>query len=367
MKTHFLILTTFFISITVFAQGLPLFDYPYPETPAAPAVPYDGNVFGPGGNLEGIKEKVSIDVSEPESGPGQPFTITATSYSTNLDKANISWYINKELVISKTGQTSYEFFTPKIGESLLIDLIIKTTGGNTIERNFSYSPAFVDLVYEAKTYTPPFYKGKAVYTKQSLAKIHALPKIIEDGITKEDKDLIYTWEVNGSVQKNQSGYGKKTFDFNGGSLSKDAQISVSVLSPTSDQVATGSVFLAPHEQEILLVQEHPLYGMYKTLDTAITTSLNDIIIHAIPLFFSTTIKESPTLKYSWALNGMELGNDNDSSIIGLQTPPGEDGTANVSVRVENELRLLQGASTRLTATIIETDTLFQDDIGDFSF
>lgn len=349
----------------IFAQGLPLFDYPQEEQTVT-GTP-NTSPFGPGGNLEGLEEQISVDVSVTNPQPGQAFNISVTSYSTNLNAARVSWYTNSSLLVSGIGETVASFVSPQAGESLVIDLIIETQEGNTIEKSFEIAPALVDLIYETQTYTPPFYKGKAVYTHQSTAIIHALPKIIEEGERKRDDDLIYTWEVNGSVQQDSSGYGKNILYFNTGILSTTSDITVTVESATSNQIAINSLVLEPHDSEILLVQEHPLYGlMDNSTNGTISTGSNDVIVHAIPLFFNTFLRDTSLINYIWTVNGSALGEDNNSSIIAFQTPPGESGSADVSIRAEHTRDFLQGATNRLEVIIENSSELFQSSSEDFS-
>ena len=365
MKKYLLLLLILTFSSGAFSQELPLFDYPYEESNSVVEA-NNSSPFGPGGNLEGIEEQISVRMSIPDPQPGEQFTVTVTSYSSNLNAARISWYRNNSLQKSGAGETSANFVAPTIGESLSIDLVIETQEGNTIEKSFVISPASVSLIYETQTYTPPFYKGKAIYTHQSTAIIHALPNIIEEGIKKLDKDLIYTWEVNGSVQQGASGYGKNTFLFNAGILSKTSNVTVTVESGTSNQTAFNGIALEPLDPEILLVQEHPLYGLMGSSNGQIRTGSSDVIIHALPLFFNTSKKESSLLNYIWTVNGKDLGENNDSSIIAFQTPEGEDGSANVLIRVEHTRDFIQGASNKIGVFIEKTQQLFQSDSGDFS-
>ena len=330
-------------------------------TQAAPASP-----FLPGGDLEDIDEKISVTMSIPTPKPNQPFSISITSFSSNLNKSTIYWYVNNELESSGIGVIKHNFIAPGAGKVMRIGLRVETDGGNIIKKEYEVAPALVDLVYETNNYTPPFYKGKSIYTYQSTAIIHALPIIIEEGVRKNAKDLVYTWEVNGSAQQDSSGYGRNIFLYNGGVLSQPALITVTVESGTSGQVALGEILMEPADPEVLLIQEHPLYGLLNNSGGYIESNSRNIIVHAIPLFSSVPTREYSSLEYVWSLNGKLLGKENNNSIMAFQTNEGDEGTANLSVRIDNDVNFLQSASTAIQVIIQKVPELIHSAGEDFS-
>jgi len=365
MKNIFLLSLIFIFSTLVFSEELPLFDYPYNNTSTTNTPTPPGSIFSPGGDLEDIEEQISVSLSVANPQPNQPFNISVRSFSSNLNKASIYWYENNELKSSGVGDLSQSYVAPGIGKSLIIGLRIETIEGNLIVKEYEISPALVDLIYETQTYTPPFYKGKAIYTHQSTATIYALPSIIEDGIKKNPSSLIYTWEVNGSVQQDSSGRGRDVFLYEGRILSQSTLITITVESDTSNQVAINDIFLEPADAEVLLVQEHPLYGMIS--NNNIETDSDYVVIHAIPLFSSIFSKESSSLDYVWSLNGVELGEENNSSIISFQSTEGNEGEASLALRIDNKLNFLQSTSGSTSVLMKKAQELIQGSSGDFSF
>jgi hypothetical protein len=358
-KFFTLILILLFTGVS--AQELPLFDFPVQEQNL------NNSAFGPGGDLEGLTEKAEVSMSVSNPQPGQDFVIRVDSYSTDLNNATISWYSNNILLTSKKGAVEQKYTGPNTGSSLIIDIIIKTAEGNTIEKTYEISPSLVNLVYESNTYTPPFYEGKAIYTNQSSVKIIALPNIVEDGIVKKDSELIYTWEVNGSAQQSSSGYGKNSFIYNAGILSKPVTVSVLVESDTSNQVATNELFLSPGSTELIFAYEHPLYGLQYNGNRDIETTNSDLTIHAIPLFFSIGTRNSSDIDYIWSINGGLLGDSNNSSVISFQSEEGEGGTMRLSLQADSTKKILQSSNNSVNVSIEKVSELIQRLSEDFSF
>lgn len=360
MKKLLLTLIILAFSTKITALELPVFDKP------VTAEPSPASIFSPGGDLEDIDEQISVSMSVPNPQPNQSFKVSVESFSSDLNKANIYWYKNNDLISSGVGVKSQNFVAPGMGKVLSIGLRIETSAGNIITKEYEIAPALVNLTYETQTYTPPFYKGKAIFTHQSQAMIYALPSFIEDGIIKNPKELVYTWEINGSVQQSSSGYGRDTFLYQGSIIPQPVLITVTVESDTSNQVALNDIVLEPAETEVLLVQEHPLYGMIYNQNNEIRSDLNSVIIHAIPLFSSVSTRENSVLDYIWSLNGVELGEDNNSSIISFQSTEDREGTASLFVRLENKQNILQSTNGSTSVIMNKTKSLIQGTTEDFS-
>ena len=52
-------------------------------------------------------------------------------------------------------------------------------------------------VPQARRYTPPFYKGKKIFTSESVIKFIAIPNFVTSNNKKiPASDLVYTWKIN---------------------------------------------------------------------------------------------------------------------------------------------------------------------------
>ncbi len=330
-------------------QSTPVANDPY-EVRQAPTVTdqlRDLQLFNPASGIpSGVEEQVSVKFSPANPQDSEPFTMRVDSFSTDLNRATFTWKVNDSIFSSGRGLNVENFRAPESGGRINIELNIATIEGSQILKTYTIAPAKVDLYYEADTYTFPFYQGKRIYTHQSDAIVHAFPYINEGGSFLERNELSYIWEVDNRVVQDKSGYGKSSFTHNSGLLSQDVKISVTVSSIDNPSVAEGDIFISPKAPDVLLFENHPLYGIItkNMVNSFYELTTPDVFVLAVPLFFSIRSRESSDLDYSWNLNGERLSIFDGVSQIAFRNSKNEEGEARVRVNIKNRRSILQSVS-----------------------
>ncbi len=289
-------------------------------------------------NDTGVKEQISFINSTSVPKPGQLITTKIENYSYDLNRLQISWYINDVLVKREIGATQHQFTVGELGKTTKVRVVILKPDGQTIEKTYSYRPAEVDLIYEAETFTPPFYEGKAYFSRQSSLKVVAMPQVLDKGGKYVDsKNLSYKWYLDGSVVQNQSGYGKNTFNYTGALLSKGARIGVEISTIEDGAVANNSIFINPTEPKILIYEKSPDLGtLYnKIVGDSFSINKTEIEFEAVPYFFKKDSILNKATVYSWKLNGQKINAPNQNSLV-FRNENNQDGTASISIDVSNE-------------------------------
>jgi len=64
-----------------------------------------------------------------------------------------------------------------LGEKKTVTIKVVSRRGGYLEEKITFQPALVDLMWEANTYTPPFYKGKALTSSKSSITVTAIPQL----------------------------------------------------------------------------------------------------------------------------------------------------------------------------------------------
>ena len=328
----------------------------------------DLQLFNPANGIPtGVEEQVSVKFSPTNPQDSEPFVIRVDSFSTDLNRAAFTWRVNGSIYSSGRGLNTENFQAPESGDRLDIELNITTTEGNQILKTYTIAPAKVDLYYEADTYTFPFYQGKRIYTHQSDVTVHAFPYINEDGSFLGRDQLSYIWEVDNRVVQDQSGYGKFAFTHNSGLLSQSVKISVTVSSVDNPSIAEGDIFIEPKDPDVLIFENHPLYGLItkNIVDGFYELTTPDVFISAIPLFFSVNSREDFNLDYSWNLNGQNLEIFDGVSQIAFRNSKNEEGEANIRVNIRNRQNILQTVSVAGRLIFSKIDELIQTAGQDF--
>lgn len=294
-----------------------------------------------------LSNELGVEIIPNYPRPNEPVFINLTLYTDDLNSADISWYRNDKLVLSGKGKVNYSFMASGIGEETKIEIRIKLLSGTSFSKSFVLNPASIDLVWEANSYVPPFYKGKALHSRQGNLKVVAMPEFVKNGKRVSAENLIYEWSNGVDVYQSQNGYGKNVLILNGSILGQTDKIEVLVTDPINNLVAEAFLDVSPSDPQIVFYQNDPYYG--HIFDTALTGSFelktDEVQILAAPYFF--TKEREGLLKYEWRLNGTSVQNLYGSRTAIFKKPENQTGRSVISLRMENINRILQQADNNL--------------------
>lgn len=300
--------------------------------------------FSPQASVTNQDQYVTISVTPENPGPYEKIQAFINSYSINLNNSYITWTLNGNEIQSGAGVKNVEVAVGGIGNTYSLRAIIQTESGAIVEREVTIQPADVDLVWESQSYTPPFYKGKALYGPQGEVVITALPQVIEFGSRVSSSNLIFKWKKNGEVLGNLSGLGKNTLSFTGSIITSPVTITVEVTSPNSVIKAVKKMVIRPSTPKVLLYENNPLYGI--RFNNAITKEFSmsdsELTLIATPYFFSTSAQAGEILAHTWRLNNKKIEEGSNKNIITFRRPE-EAGISQVSLGIESHNKVLQSA------------------------
>jgi hypothetical protein len=310
--------------------------------------------------VTGVTEKISFSLSPSSPRPGQLVTATLSNYSSDLNKLQISWYVNDILVKKEIGATKHSFTVGDLGKLTKIKVVILKQNGTTFEKTYSFRPAEVALIYEAQTFTPPFYDGKAYFSRESKLKVYAIPQVLDaSGKYVRPENIIYKWYLDGSVVQDQSGYGKQTFDYKGGVLSKSFRVGVDISTMEDNSVANSTISINPVSPEVLIYEKSPTLGALYNNAISSSFSINtpEIEFEAVPYFFDKDLVSNRSTVYGWKLNGSKINSPNINSLI-FRNEKNEEGRATIGVDISNST-MLQRASNSFSLIFGETKNEFR--------
>ena len=267
-----------------------------------------------------IKEQLDINISPEVPQPGQDVTITIESYGLDLNSTNIQWLVNGKEKLRGKGQKIFTFNVGNSGESDVMLNIVPQSQPQII-RTFVFNPSNVDLLWQAETYTPPFYKGKALLSLESSVTMVAIPNFIKGSSRTSDSDVVYKWSVDREVQGDNSGYGKNYFKYTEDILSLDKTIDVEAYpSGNQDWKGTGSVGLSTKNSFLLFYEDNPTNGVMFNYSLANQVDLGartELKISAFPYNFSVANKNYG-LEYTWYVNAQNPNLPTDTNAITIK-------------------------------------------------
>lgn len=313
------------------------------------------DLFDPNTGLPvGVDEQISIEQIPKIPKPGEIVFVRITSYLTDLNKAKITWTQDGTVLTSANGATTNQFQAPSSGQTSRVVITIEKESGGVITKTITLSPADVDLIYEAQTYAHPFFKGKRLFTSESVLNFIALPNFVTPSGNKiPEENLVYTWSINGTVQKAISGYGQNTFITQGGLIERPITVKVDVSAPNSTLTASQSVTLRSTVPEVLIYENNPLLGV--VYENAILGNFLlkrfQVDFEAIPYFFDVVTKNDPSIEYTWFINRTRITSKApQENYLLLQNTENTDGSAIISATVSHTQNILQNAQNSIDLT-----------------
>lgn len=258
----------------------------------------------------------------------QRVTVSIESYTYDLNRSAIRWYVNGKQQKQGTAEKSITIQTGPLGSRSSVRAIVVSPDGRIADQTYVIIPAEIELVWQANTYTPPFYKGKAIFTNQSDVRVIAIPTL--SGYSA--KNLIYTWRKDGQIIEGGGTLGKDSIVITGGLILRPFNILVEVESSDGMVHASNDVTFTPDFPVIRAYQNHPTRGILfsQALASAQNVGGADFSVTAIPFFFSTPNPLASNAPITWSVNGVSDDNTRGKPTITIQKTAGGSATIGIA-------------------------------------
>lgn len=316
----------------------------------------------------GVGTELVMTILPEHPRPREAATVSVESYNIDLNRADVRWFVNDKLVKTGIGVKSLETVAGRAGEITTIRVVALGENGNVYSANIVFRPAEVNLLWQAESYTPPFYKGKALMPYQGTVLVAAIPSFMRGTSVMSSASLIYTWKEGDDVIGDSSGKGKSLFVFRGSVPLRPKTISVRVESPDHSMVAESFVDIVPVAPRIRFYEDHPTYGLLfgKALVGSFLLKGDETRVSALPFYFETKARSNQEISYDWQLNYQPLPKEKASAVT-LRRIAYTAGKSDLflEARSSDENKTFQAAEERLTIEFPE-QTFFDTFGGDVS-
>lgn len=308
-----------------------------------------------------FKDQISSVVSPENPGPEQLTNISLSTYSFDINSAEITWKVNGKEIRKGLGIKNFGVVTGKAGTVTTVSVTIDPKDRPIITKTFTFKPGEVDLLWQSDVYTHPFYRGKKLYTPESNLTFVAMPRNTNGIINPAS--TVFNWRVNGNNQADKSGFGKSSYSFEGPIILRPVEVEVEAYTPSKNagnpkEVATAEITIQPKSSGVLLYENSPLYGVL--FNRALRGNLNldkeEMGISAYP-YFQTIENKNVNVDYLWIVDTYPVDISPTQNTITLRRVQADSGRSTVAVRSQNPLKILQTAQTFLN---ISFDRPIQD-------
>jgi len=288
---------------------------------------------------------LSIDPEFPKA--DEDVTVTVVSYAIDLNRSILNWYVNDEKVLQGAAEKKLTVKSGSYGTKKTVRVQAISSDGRVSENSIYIAPTQINILWQADTYTPPFYKGRRLYSNNSDVFLTAIPNS-----TFAPNELIYTWKRDGDVIPDTGGLGKNTITLKGSIIMRERILSVDAVSLDGSYFAHTFIRLNQIYPKVLMYEDNPLYGVRfeQALGKQSTLAGDEIKINAYPLFYSTKSRLLNNVSYTWSVGSNKVNQAKDNSSVILKRDPTAK-TVNVILETKSKdtNKLFQLAKT--TATI----------------
>lgn len=284
------------------------------------------------GFLDAPAMLIALDPAHP--GPGQTVRLTLQSPVADLARSSISWSVDGKPLVSDTGATDIAIVAGKLGSETEVTATAQTMTG-LARATASIIPAEADLLFDANSYVPPFYQGRALPSPASQLRLHAFARIVRPGAgAVAPEELVYTWRRNSSLLPGISGKGKSSVTLPAPTLFSTDTFAVEAATMDGTIVAAATVRVPSTEPATVFYEDSPLFGIrYRNALTAQSVySGAELTIAAVPFFALANSPADPRLSYEWSVNGRQVERDEkrpDEITLGAAS----EGTGRADVRL----------------------------------
>ena len=295
---------------------------------------------------------ILVNMTPENPAPGESVEITLKSYTYNLDSVLISWSLNDKKISSGIGQKSFSLKAPNDGEETSVIATASLPDG-AAEKKIIIRPAAMVLLWQAQdSWTPPFYKGKALPSPDSLVKVIALPEIGSGSNKVNPKNMTYFWKKDYNNSQDASGYGKNSFSFVNDYLEDSNNISVTASTVDQKYSSAASVDIGMTNPKIIFYKNDARLGTIWELALPDGHKiLGNEVVEAAPYFISPSNLRIPTLTWDWFVNNQSVNPPiYRKNTMPLRTQTGISGTSRIKLEINNIDKIFISATKEISVS-----------------
>lgn len=292
---------------------------------------------------------MSISISPPLPGPYETVLATVNAVGLDVDRALIVWKVNGVEKGQGVGGKTLSFTTGPIGSVTTLEVVGIPPSGIRLSGKLEVRPSSVAILWEAQTYTPPFYKGKALVTPGARLTLTVVPEIVDAaGKRYTPEELVYKWERGNYGVPEISGYGKYHIAVENSTFLRPLDYTVTVSNINDQIVGRGYIQIPIAQTRLSLLEDHPLLGVRyeNALGSTYALSRDEATLLVEPYYYSVTKRNEGALEYRWKVG---TGTPSVRDSITLRRVGNQGGQSKIELLVKHLGQVLQ--TNRLPVTI----------------
>lgn len=278
----------------------------------------------------GVTENIALTISPQYPRPGDTVTVSLDAYTVNTIGATVLWYVNDVEQPDLRNERTISTTAGGLGERSEIRATIVHANGTSINTTTAITPTNTDIILEADTYIPAFYKGRALPSMSAPVRAIVITNTREGG---DAAAYSYDWRLDGSSMYGGPVLGKQSVNMTMPRYD-DEVLSVVVYNTRGEAIGRSALKLESVEPELHFYEDNPLRGLSrKAIGSQYVLVGDEVSVHGKPYFLDATPSERGDT-YKWNVNNTPVTNDNsDQHIITLRKSD-QGGLATIGFSIE---------------------------------
>jgi len=291
----------------------------------------------------------NIEFSPKYPTPGDGVKAYLNAPTIDDDTSLITWTVNGKVIQKTYGGNTISFVAENVGDVYMVTAKAEALNGDVVTAQRKVQVSDVVVVWEGRTYTPPFFAGRALQSQSAEVAFETLPSIVdENGNLYDPNELFYSWTINDASSPSLSGKGLHSAVLKNNFPTNDFAVVVRIKDIKGDVRAVKKIVVPASPPKIILYEDSPLVGI--RYDSALKESLGvygrKATVVAEPYYTSAKTRTDPVLEYAWSIDGTTY-----SSVGDITFEPAEDslsGSSSLELVIKNTKYWLQNVRTSLT-------------------
>jgi hypothetical protein len=241
--------------------------------------------------------------------PGDTVVARLNAHMIYAPSARVVWKQDGKIVQESLGGVEYSFVAGKVGAPINLEVVVYEENGNILRKTLSQTVGAVSIIWEGRTYTPPLYQGRALFSPDSEVVLQALPIIANGkGGFLDTKDMVFKWHLHGETNPRYTGKGLDSIVAKGKTPFIPLTASVQITDASGAILAIGHTKIPITYPSVLLYEGHPLTGLIrsKTLSSSYSMNTSESTLFAEPYYMSTPTRTDPSLVYEWRIASQKI-------------------------------------------------------------
>lgn len=287
-----------------------------------------------------IGKNLFLETDTPYPKPNTHVEVKLNDYAYGRTVTGVTWYINGVEMTEATNQRRVILAVGAVGKAT--EVVAKVVSNNSFEDTVSLTlrPLYLDIIVEAETRTPAFYKGRSL--PSSGSRVSAA--VILGGVNEQAENFTYTWELDNKPIEGGTVRGKNKISFITPTNGSEFVLTVAVKDLGGSVIAQRSIVVQSFEPKITFYETSTLLGIRPIALSKAILSSDTITIKAEPYNLDLYTFNTPE-HLVWEIDFSPTTNpSNNPYEITFARNPGVFNSSVIGFEVRSLSNLLQGAS-----------------------